>query len=490
MTILRCLASMGVTLALAGALRAQGASSASGWQCTLLPESQLTDDCACGRAAILAPLRGTFDVVPLGQGPLFANYLLTNICFTASTNGQTYKVSGTGLCQIGGEVGVFQIASLQVQINDGVSSQQCYLTNDAGLALRLWPMMKVHLDQSNGTPGQLYRLDLAAAPFRELWFSTTTGLTTGLWPAPSNALSAGDLLSSAGHVVKRNQQLTASLGIMPVVPDLGLDAVDVLAGGEMVFSMPRAVFSETLGQFRDGDVLSDKGRVVRRYQELTAAFRPAVSMLDPGVDALQVLTNGEIYFSIRTNFWSLALAASVRKGDLLSSAGWIVKKNEVLVAHLLPADTKPDYGLAAFHVWPSGEIWFTTETGFSDIHARTYQAGDLLSDQGYVVYRNLELLATFAPMESRMGFGLDALLVVTDLVSPPPPPVLSGVDSIANSGSLSLRWTGQGRFFQLERAASVAGPWVPASPLGTARSFSAEITDPTPPQVFYRLRQW
>ena len=57
----------------------------------------------------------------------------------------------------------------------------------------------------------------------------------------------GDLLSSAGRVVRRNNDLTRNLGLMPIAPDVGLDAVDIIAGGEILFSINQDVFSETLG---------------------------------------------------------------------------------------------------------------------------------------------------------------------------------------------------------------------------------------------------
>jgi hypothetical protein len=42
-----------------------------------------------------------------------------------------------------------------------------------------------------------------------------------------------------------------------------------------------------------------------------------------------------------------------------------------------------------------------------------------LSDQGYIVFRNTELLSPFAPTEAVADFGLDALAVITN--APPTP---------------------------------------------------------------------
>jgi hypothetical protein len=38
-----------------------------------------------------------------------------------------------------------------------------------------------------------------------------------------------------------------------------------------------------------------------------------------------------------------------------------------------------------------GEVWFSVETGFCGSHFESYGRGDLLSDEAYVVYRNLDL---------------------------------------------------------------------------------------------------
>jgi hypothetical protein len=87
----------------------------------------------------------------------------------------------------------------------------------------------------------------------------------------------------------------------PPAPDLGLDAVDMLPGGEMAFSLGSGIFSTTLGQLQPGDLLSNKGHIIRRNQDLLAAFLTDPATNDVGLDAVHVLENGEILFSITTN---------------------------------------------------------------------------------------------------------------------------------------------------------------------------------------------
>jgi len=462
------------------------------WTYTLINGSQLIDDCPiCDRLPIVQPMRGTFQLRLLAENPLFSTYAVENIAFVAGAPpGPQYKVTGHGIYQRGGEVALLQNLFLEVDIANGFTNNLCYFTNALRPVERLWPMLKIGVDQTNGTEVQQYHLDIAAAPFREIWFSAAKNFHAGIWKPPTNAISAGDLISSAGRVVKRNQTLTARLGAMPIVPDLGLDAVDVLSGGEIAFSIAQDIFSETLGPLHNGDVLSDQGRVVTTYTDLIGAFGPEPPPTDQGLDALQVLDDGEIYFSVRTNFFSEKLSRTIRRGDLLSSRGVVFKTNEQLIARFQPAFPKDDYGLDAFYVWPSGEIWFATETGFAGSHFDSYAPGDLLSDQGYVVYRNLEVVSPFAPAEKLADFGLDALFVITDVTPPPPVARCTQLSSKPSNGDLMLQWEAPGRVHQLEKAADVLGPYLPCGPITT----DAQLTDPAvltqQPRAFYRLRQW
>ena len=420
----RILAMM-LLLASAPAGLAQSLSGNQVWTYTLVDGSYLAEECLiCGLPPISTPIRGTFTLKVQAITPLFISYSMENISFaSASTNGQQYQVTGSGLYQLGGEVAAQQQVSLALTINDGVASQVAYFTNGPVSPGRPWPMIQANANQTNGTVGRTYILQLNAAPFQELWFSTQTGFYAGKPQSETNLLSPGDLLSSVGRVVRRNAELAARLGIMPIVPDLGLDAVDILPGGEIAFSIDQDMFSETLGQLHEGDVLSDQGRIIAGYTNLLAAFGPGPSPADPGLDALQIQDSGEIYFSVKTNFFSNALGASIGPGDLLSSLGYIVKTNAELLARFHPADPAQDYGLEAVWVWPSGEIWFSTEKPFQDSQSTSYSPGDLLSDQGYVVYHNAELLcAAMLPAGGEHRQFQFWTRFTSSLTQHPPPP--------------------------------------------------------------------
>lgn len=477
--------------ALCGSAAAGTGDAATGaWRYQLLPDSHLIDDCPpCGRPTILEPMRGSFDLRLVEENPLFSHYALENISFTAGyVAGRTYKVTGRGAYKVGGEVALLQDLSIEVRIDDGVSNRLCFFTNAEPRVQRLWPMMEATVVQTNGTFIQVYQLHLFAAPFREIWFSTAHGMTPGVWQPPTNRLSGGDLLSSAGRVVKWNRELTARLGVMPIVPDLGLDAVDVLPGGEVGFSVEEDVFSETLGPLQHGDLLSSRGRIVKRNQQLTAAFVQMPPAPDAGLDAVQMLDSGEVYFSIERDFFSEALGRRIRAGDLLSSRGVIVKSNEQLVARFQPADPRRDYGLDALYVWPGGEVWFSVETGFQGQHFEPYGHGDLLSDQGYVIARNLELVGPFQPLEDLADFGLDGLFVITDATTPAGAPRFTGIQRQRSTGVVELEWEGRGRVWQVLRSRDAMGPYEPVSEMAPDLFFPDATAAAS--QSFYRLRQW
>jgi hypothetical protein len=473
-------------------IQAQQMQDGAVWSYALLGGSQLVDDCPiCDRMPIVRPLRGTFQLRLVQQDPLFSTYTLENISLTAGdTNGPYYKVVGNGTYRVGGEVALQQYLYLEVSIDNGWTNQLCLFTNAVIGVSRLWPMIQVGVDQTNGTMTQQFHLDLAAAPLREIWFSTTQAFKASLWNPPTNLVTAGDLISSVGRVVKRNQDLTQNLGIMPPVPDLGLKDADVLPGGEIAFSLETTAWSETLGvQLQPGDLLSDRGRLLHTNQQLIAAFVPEPPVpADAGLRALQVLDSGEIFFSVETNFYSKKLSLMVQPGDLLTDLGAIVKSNADLLSRFKSTN---DCGLNGIYVWPGGEVWFSTQNGFYDSNSNYYAPGDLLSDQGYVVYRNSELLAAFQPGAGVADFGLDALFVVTDVV-PTGPATQLGVLQLTNQppASLTVQRSGGSRAFQLERASSAAGPYVPVSPITTDTLFLDAGVLTNQPQSFYRLHQW
>ena len=133
---------------------------------TLLAGSQLIDDCPiCDRPTIIAPMTGTFELHLFDQNPLFSRFELLNIFFHAGTNpGPEYKVVGSGIYQVGGEVALMQKLFLDVEINNGFANTEALCTNTNTGVNEPWPKIQVSVDQTNGTPSQVYHLDLVAIP--------------------------------------------------------------------------------------------------------------------------------------------------------------------------------------------------------------------------------------------------------------------------------------------------------------------------------------
>jgi len=452
----------------------------------LVGGSYLIDDCqVCGRPTLMWPMTGSFDLVFLEDGPLFTTYEVTNLQFLAGSGFWEHHVKGSGTYAIGGEFALQQFMRLQLDISDGFTNKPAFFTNQHTAFDRPWPMINVTLTQTNGTLLQTYHLNICAAPLRDLWFSTATGFDSGKAQSPTNHISHGDLLSFHGRVVKRQHELTARLGIMPIVPDVGLDAVDVAPGGELLFSITQKIFSERIGTLQHGDLLSIQGKIVKSNQQLLAGFGLGSTNIDAGLDAVQVLNDGVILFSISTN-----LAASsgrrISGGDILSDRGEIFRLFAHLMARFHPAQTNLDFGLDALFVWPHGEIWFSTEKDFQDTMLGPVRAGDLLSDQGYRVFSNRELVAGFAPLTDAADYGLDALFIVTDCRPAVARPRLQDWTSFANRRV--LRWSGSGQVFQLERADTPWGPYVPCSPIIPETAFEDALDQAG--MSFYRVRQW
>jgi len=464
------------------------------WAYRLLQGSTFLDDCQiCERLTMPLPMRGTFNLVLLEDTGTVTRYALSNISFTVgNATGTPYRIIGEGTYTLvsPGPIKPFPEMTLQTSINDSTNAYVFTLDTNAPVVERAWPLLQVSLiETQQATLTRVYHMDLLAAPLREIWFSTASGLTASKWPSPTNRISSGDVLSDSGRTVRPNGELLRKLGIMPGIPEIGIDAVDIARGGEILFSLNEDVFSETLGPIHHGDLLSDRDGIVKRNQELLAAFKPVGAGLDYGLDAVQIMTNGEIYFSITTNLVSPQIGMLFR-GDILSDQGRLVKSHRQLLSRFHPSVIDHDYGLDALYVWPSGEIWFSTEEGFTDTQLGPIQPGDLLSDQGFVVFLNLELTSAFAPVEDLSDFGLDALYIVTDAILPAPAPRIRSIKLLSPSVDISVGWDGLGRVFQVEKAMRVTGPFLPTSSIVPDLSWIDFGASQTDAEGFYRLRQW
>jgi hypothetical protein len=481
---------LGLALFLASATGEIRVAAAS-WHYRLIEGSEWVDDCpACGRPTSSLPIRGQFSLELIEETPIGSRYEMRDAQFhTGMGTAADLRLTGAGAFEMGGEVALRQEMRLELRVEGLGDAINRAFTNEITTVSRARPMLDIALIDEAATPLQTYRLVLRAAPLREIWFSTANGMTSGNSEPLFRHYSGGDVLSGEGQVVRSNSELLSRLGFMPPTPELGIDALEVQPGGEIWFSLGESMFSETLGLLQEGDLLSERGRVVKRNQDLIAAFQFAGEPVDLGLDAVHVLPDGEIWFSLRTAAFSDALGVTVGPGDVLSERGYIVRSANALLANFKPDQPDSEIGLDALYAWPSGELWFSVESGFVSPTAGGIQRGDILSDQGFVVIRNLDLVQPFSPLEDVSDFGLDGLWLVTDLALASEKGPTFELPNYHADGELELNWEGPGRVFQVERASDPAGPYAPASPILPALQWRHRI-ESVGGQDFYRLRQW
>ncbi len=460
----------------------------SRWTYRTVADTRFLNACAvCNQRVIPVPLHGGFELVHSGGNPLFERYHVFNLRLTDGAEPPGVEITGEGTVEIGGEVAVQQRWNLTLRVGLAGEGRTVRLVNTDPVLSRLRPMVSVELEEQGGNEFSRFYLSLRAAPFRELWFTTLNGMTPGAGPRPMNRLTGADLLSDTGRVVVRGSDLLRGAGLPT---DLNVDGFDVMPGGAgaVAFTVDRAAVSERLGPVSEGDLLTSDGRVLRRNAELLAKLGFMPPPPDLGLDAVFQHASGEIWFSVRGAAFSETLGRMIGPGDLLSNAGRVVRSHAELLARFVPEDPERDYGLDAFFVWPSGEIWFSVEEGFQDGVVGHVMDGDLLSDQGYVVARNLDLVQPFQPLEDLANFGLDGLWVVSDAVEALGPPKLNPPGR--TPAGLELTWQGWGRAFQVESTRRLDDPVTPLSPILPAGNWTVPGEPAAAPSGFYRLRTW
>lgn len=450
------------------------------WRYQLLEGSFLVDDCLiCGRPSIQIPMRGSFTLRRVEVTPISQRYVIENAEFKA---GPDYTFKGNGTYTITGDFAIRQTVTLGGTLQTAGETKSVGFTNEENTITRRWPMLYATLRQTNGTLANTITLTIAAAPLREIWFSTATNFVRAI--KLDNTVSDGDLLSSVGRIVKRNSDLQEHFP-GPTFLNMGLDAIDVLPGADIVFS------TESKGVLNDGDFASARTGAITRWQDFMSIVAPGVTN-DPGLDALHFESPNKFYFSTKQNIPDAP--TPIGNGDIVqvdmdARTSDIFRSNANLLSQFHPAEAK-DYGLDALYIWPNGEIWFSTTTDFSDSQLGTITAGDLLSDAGYIVYRNADLVAALQPMASEpTDYGLDAVFVISDSTAAEPDARLSATFNGAEH-RITIAWQSQARVFQVEHATDVDGPWEATTPIIPELSYEDFVSANADTRAFYRVLQW
>jgi hypothetical protein len=257
-------------------------------------------------------------------------------------------------------------------------------------------------------------------------------------------VSDGDVLSTDGQVCARNRDLLVAFSPAgALLPDLGLDALDILDIPQRLVAFSTEI-DHPAGLFTSGDLLVTNGAVIPnlvlvhafgidhdigldgvqlfgkaenvvRFATAIREIRSEAWLANP--EKLQELLKEyriDIWFTIEGS-WSLDHGKYILDGDLLAASGTVVAGNDVLLAPPVPAGIPVrgvDFGLdgiatrrtedkeaALAGLRHSSEILFWGEPGFTD--------GDVLDLGGAVITLNETLVNPFHPAADFIG--LDAL---------------------------------------------------------------------------------
>lgn len=445
------------------------------WRYELIAEAGIMDDCPiCGRPTFTIPVRGSFDLFGL-EGT--REYRIENISFKSDfTATPEYEISGLGTLSLAGASPVANFVLIIKRTN--FPTETLSFKNVVVDSPRIAPMLSLKADEDTQSLTRVYRLFLNAAPIQRMWFSTRSGFTSAAFQ--NQRISDGDLLDIRGAIFKTHSELIQRLSLP--AEEFGLDAADIGPRGDVLLSFTRDTESLVSGPIGHGSLLSSEGRVIQHNQQLLSQFN-IVETTDAGLDAIRALPNDEYYFSISSPV-TRAAGGTLRRGDILSTRGQVIRSEPSLLARWQNPLIN-SVGIDAFHIWPNGEVWFSLENSLES-PLGTVVPGDIISDQGYFVFRNLELMRPFAPLEDMADFGLDALSIISDASAAAGATTLS---IATNDEGITLNWnTSPARVFQLQKAPTPAGPWENLTDLILDRDWFDEATRLG--EGYYRLRQW
>lgn len=277
-------------------------------------------------------------------------------------------------------------------------------------------------------------------------------------PDGNRWISDGDLLSPAGAVCARNADLTRVFSATGApLPDLGLDAVDVLAADpeRYLVAFSTELDWESRTSFEAGDLLITNGVVIPNVALVAAAFATVNQQpYDVGLDELKFIGkiedilrfvdeaksisrdrwlegpsllrellgryNIDIWYSTEEGAQTPNFTVIFLDGDILSArTGARVVPQHAILSPPVPAgipDRGVDFGVDAFAVDRFGNrntLLFSTEiVYFNPDGVLEWTDGDVLRliPANTVAYRNFDLIGAFG--SKARDLGLDALFLV------------------------------------------------------------------------------
>ncbi|MBN2443218.1 MAG: hypothetical protein JXJ04_17795 [Spirochaetales bacterium] len=396
-----------------------------------------------------------FDIGPVRQYPIKGSFLL-NPALSSTSGSKVFKINNLNFKPLHGDehlagkngTGTYlldeystdpgqQRMKLSLSIGGNLSRNF-----DSGLVVIPetidFPWIDIiikNVDDSISVNSPRYIIHLVAVPIPQLTFSTNYSFTSGTL---GRQVNDGDLLSSSGRILINHSDLISGFHLYPTFAEqkVGLDALmgpfNYYPSPDGTTVKPYVLFSTDIDILAEedpgqGDILNNFGRVVKRNIDLISPFSPMPPIPDMGLDALAIAQSNAqlseddilpdkrfIVFSVEKGFFSERLGVTITPGDLLTSYGTIYRTNKELFRNFNPVSVSTDRGIDidAVYILPTGEIWFSTATGFIDKNLGSVGHGDLLSENGKRVVRNLEIVAPFSPLEDLADFGLDCISVL------------------------------------------------------------------------------
>ncbi len=374
------------------------------------------------------PIIGSFSLSPvLAQDTRCGYYGVASLAFESKDHNPRYTgKDGNGKYEVCSSGSVLPRQRMAVSVSIGgsrpITLDSGYVTVPADIRFP-WidvTMKTVSISADVYIPSYTFRI--VAVQVKDIAFTTTASFTPG---NSKIRVTDGDLLSAAGKVILTNGELIMNFNLWPtlVMQEPGLDAVDMplvsLAGSArpyVYFSTNKDILAD--GNPGQGDILDNNGKIIMRNKELVALFGPMPMAPNAGLDALQVYpyvsssVKPVFLFSFAQGFFSETLGVYISAGDLLLSTGKVFMTEAEVLRNFKPIDMSARaIGVDAVALRSNGEIWFSVSRDFADARLGKVGNGDVLSDNGRILCKNLDLLAGFAPQEKLADFGLDGLSI-------------------------------------------------------------------------------